>query len=71
MLWTKLIILPLVNISFLLTEKSGSFFFVIVCPLGSFFYNGSCYFYLPPKPIDNLKGIRFDDVSADEGKKIN
>jgi hypothetical protein len=43
--------------------------FVIVCPLGSFFYNGSCYFYLPPKPIDNLKGIRFNDVSADEGKK--
>ncbi|CAF1057526.1 unnamed protein product [Adineta steineri] len=36
------------------------------CPLGSFFYNGSCYFYLPPKQIINMKGIRFDDVSASE-----
>ncbi|CAF4122715.1 unnamed protein product [Rotaria sordida] len=39
----------------------------ITCPLGSFFYNGSCYFYLPPKQIDNLKGIGFIDVSVDEG----
>ncbi|CAF1128671.1 unnamed protein product [Rotaria sordida] len=38
----------------------------ITCPLGSFFYNGSCYFYLPPKQIDNLKGIGFIDVSVDE-----
>ncbi|CAF3774923.1 unnamed protein product [Rotaria sp. Silwood1] len=38
----------------------------ITCPSGSFFYNGSCYFYLPPKQIDNLKGIAFGDVSVDE-----
>ncbi|UJR36793.1 hypothetical protein I4U23_029507 [Adineta vaga] len=36
------------------------------CPMGSFFYNGSCYFYLPPKQINNIKGIRFDDVSVTE-----
>jgi hypothetical protein len=41
---------------------------IIGCPPGSFFYNGSCYFYLPPKQMENLKGVRFDDVSADEGK---
>ncbi|CAF4481716.1 unnamed protein product [Rotaria sp. Silwood2] len=39
----------------------------ITCPPSSFFYNGSCYFYLPPKQIDNLKGIGFGDVSVDEG----
>ncbi|CAF3083463.1 unnamed protein product [Rotaria socialis] len=39
----------------------------MMCPPGSFFYNGSCYFYLPPKQIDdNTKGIRFNDVSVDE-----
>ncbi|CAF4234856.1 unnamed protein product, partial [Rotaria sp. Silwood2] len=38
----------------------------ITCPPSSFFYNGSCYFYLPPKQIDNLKGIGFGDVSVDE-----
>ncbi|CAF3687754.1 unnamed protein product [Rotaria socialis] len=38
----------------------------ITCPLDSFFYNGSCYFYLPPKQIDNLKGIGLGDVSVDE-----
>jgi hypothetical protein len=42
-------------------------FFVLACPLDSFFYNGSCYFYLPPKQIDNLKGIGLGDVSVDEG----
>jgi hypothetical protein len=41
--------------------------FIIACPLGSFFYNGSCYFYLPPKQIDHLKEIGFNDISADEG----
>ncbi|CAF3635752.1 unnamed protein product, partial [Rotaria sordida] len=38
----------------------------IMCPPRSFFYNGSCYFYLPPKQIDNGKGVRFNDVSIDE-----
>lgn len=40
---------------------------ILVCPLGSFFYNGSCYYYLPPKQVDELKGIGFGDVSVDEG----
>ncbi|CAF3918307.1 unnamed protein product [Rotaria magnacalcarata] len=38
----------------------------MMCPSGSFFYNGSCYFYLPPKQIDDTNGIRFNDVSVDE-----
>jgi hypothetical protein len=42
-------------------------YLIVACPPGSFFYNGSCYFYLPPKQIDDLKGIGFSDVSADEG----
>ncbi|UJR09350.1 hypothetical protein I4U23_013594 [Adineta vaga] len=36
------------------------------CPPSSFFYNGSCFFYLPPKQLDNLKGIGFSDVTVDE-----
>ena len=34
------------------------------CPPNSFFFNGSCFFYLPPK------GTGFIDLSVDEGKKI-
>ena len=39
------------------------------CPPTSFFYNGSCYFYLPPKQLDTLNGIGLGDVSVDEGTK--
>ncbi len=42
-------------------------YLIVACPLGSFFYNGSCYFYFPPKQADDFKGIGFSDVSVDEG----
>lgn len=42
----------------------------LACPPGSFFYNGSCYFYLPPKQTDSLKGLGFTDVSVDEGNWV-
>ena len=43
---------------------------IVACPPGSFFYNGSCYFYLPPKQLDEMKGIGFSDVSVDEGTEF-
>ncbi len=61
-------ILLLVNLfAFELVIKINVFCLIVACPPGSFFYNGSCYFYLPPKQFDNLKGIGFSDISVDEG----
>jgi hypothetical protein len=47
--------------------EMNDIYLILACPPGSFFYNGSCYFYLPPKQIEDLKGIGFSDVSVDEG----
>ena len=49
--------------------EMNNIYLILACPPGSFFYNGSCYFYLPPKQIEDLKGIGFSDVSVDEGIK--
>lgn len=46
-----------------------NFRILLACPPSSFFYNGSCYFYLPPKQTDDIKGIGFTDVSMDEGRR--
>lgn len=56
-----------IKVLFLLIQKKIDGVF-LACPPKSFFYNGSCYFYLPPIQPDNLKGVRFNDVTIDEGK---
>jgi len=62
-------ILQRVNRNFRNRNSIMTFRFVLACPPGGFFYDGSCYFYLPPRQIDNIKGLGFPDVSVDEGVK--
>jgi hypothetical protein len=45
--------------------------FILACPLKSHFYNGSCYFYLPPKKVDKeLKNVQIY-WTIDEGRRFS